>query len=77
MSDEVQGRQEHPFTHAPDDWHTNGVPYGAFCLCHKCGYVGTSTVAFDYRAETNQEILCVAMLAKAFLLTPQSRRCAL
>ena len=51
MSD-VQGKQSNPFTHAPSDWHEEGVPYGAFCKCCKCGYVGTSTVSFDYRAKS-------------------------
>ena len=51
MSNEVQGRESNPFTHAPEDWAENGVPYGAFCKCSKCGYVGTSTSAFDYYAK--------------------------
>lgn len=44
------GEKETPYTTAPDDWYENGVPYGAFCKCAKCGYVGTSTVTFDYFA---------------------------
>lgn len=46
----VQGTEDNPFTHAPEDWDDNGIPYGAFCLCSRCAYVGTSTVSFDYRA---------------------------
>lgn len=48
----VVGDEERPYTHAPPDWNENGVPYGAFCKCHLCGYVGTSTVMFDYSAKS-------------------------
>jgi len=51
------GTIENPYVHAPDDWFENGVPYGAFCKCSKCGYVGTSTVLFDYYANNPGELL--------------------
>jgi hypothetical protein len=37
-----------PFEIAPNDWHENGVPYGAWCKCQTCGVVGRSTMAFDF-----------------------------
>jgi hypothetical protein len=53
------GRKAEPYTHAPADWGENGLPYGAFCLCADCGYVGTSTMTFDYRAEgAGQKLVC-------------------
>lgn len=45
------GNYINPYTNAPADWKENGLPYGAWCKCHKCGYVGRSTVSFDYRAQ--------------------------
>ena len=45
------GHKDSPFSVAPDDWETNGVPYGAFCKCAKCGFVGRSTFTFDYFAD--------------------------
>ena len=44
------GSHENPFTIAPDDWKSNGVPYGALCKCNKCGLVARSTYCFDYFA---------------------------
>ena len=49
---------DNPYTHAPEDWHENGVPYGAFCKCHECGYVGRSTIIFDYYAKNAGGPLC-------------------
>lgn len=51
MIDIMLGCSDRPYTHAPDDWKTNGVPYGTFCRCHKCGFVSRSTFTFDYYAK--------------------------
>ncbi len=40
-----------PYTNAPDDFDENGIPYGAFCKCVKCEYVGRSSNSFDYYAD--------------------------
>ena len=42
---------ENPYIHAPQYWAEKGLPYGAWCKCSKCGYVGTSTFSFDYYSE--------------------------
>ena len=45
------GSKENPLTHAPADWRVNGVPYGAWCKCSKCGLVHRSTITFDCYAK--------------------------
>ncbi len=47
----MKGTKENPYTHAPEDWHEDGVPYGAWCVCAACGYLGRSTMTFDYYAK--------------------------
>jgi hypothetical protein len=44
------GTINHPYLIAPDDWHENGLPYGAYCKCAKCGQIHRSTFTFDYHA---------------------------
>lgn len=45
------GSRSRPYTHAPEKWKTEGVFYGAYCRCHKCGFVSRSTLTFDYYAD--------------------------
>ncbi len=45
------GAFENPFTHAPEKWDSEGVEYGSYCKCHKCGLVSRSTFSFDYYAD--------------------------
>lgn len=45
------GNISNPFTVAPDDWYENGLPYGAYCECAKCGLVERSIISFDYYAK--------------------------
>lgn len=45
------GAKGNPHTIAPDDWHENGVEYGAYCKCWSCSVVRPSTVMFDYYAK--------------------------
>lgn len=53
------GTIENPYTHAPDDWGENGVPYAAYCRCHICDLVTTSTFTFDYFAdEPGDPLVC-------------------
>jgi hypothetical protein len=40
-----------PFVVAPEDWEENGIQFGAWCLCEKCGLPGRRTYAFDFFAE--------------------------
>jgi hypothetical protein len=44
------GMHANPHKVAPTDWHTNGVEYGAWCVCDKCGHLGRSTLLYDYYA---------------------------
>lgn len=45
------GTPENPFVLAPAEWHTEGLPYGAFCKCKECGRVARSTTIFDFYAK--------------------------
>lgn len=47
---EDRGTYDNPYLVAPDDWHENGLPYGAYCRCWKCGFIARSTFGFDYYA---------------------------
>lgn len=54
-----QGTRENPWLVAPDDWHTNGVPYGDFCKCDACNLIARSTFSFDYYADApGQPLRC-------------------
>lgn len=45
-----QGCYERPHLIAPSDWSSNGVDYGAYCKCGRCGLIERSTISFDYYA---------------------------
>lgn len=45
------GTKENPFESAPPLWCTEGLPYGAWCVCVSCGWLGRSTNTFDYYAK--------------------------
>jgi hypothetical protein len=45
-----------PYLFAPSDWDENGISYGAWCRCVKCGYIGQSTVAYDFYADGPGEV---------------------
>lgn len=45
------GQREALHEVAPEDWNENGVEYGAFCKCCKCGRVAPSTFMFDFYAK--------------------------
>lgn len=53
----VLGSRENPYRFAPPKWNTEGVPYGAFCCCYKCGGINRSTITFDYYANISGEPL--------------------
>ena len=40
-----------PYITSPADWEDNGLPYGAWCKCSKCGLIRRSTVLFDFYAK--------------------------
>lgn len=42
------GSKDNPHIVAPDDFSENGIIYGAFCKCHRCGLIARSIVSFDY-----------------------------
>ncbi len=53
------GEHSNPWTETPEDWHENGVPWGDFCKCSKCGLVARSTNIFDYYADApHQPMKC-------------------
>jgi hypothetical protein len=53
------GSQEYPHTIAPKDWNENGVTYGAWCKCSRCGLVGRSTITFDFYADSpGEKLVC-------------------
>ncbi len=37
-----------PYVVSPEEFGEYGLPYGAWCRCGRCGWVGRSTNAFDY-----------------------------
>jgi hypothetical protein len=45
------GTPQNPHTVAPADWKENGVEYGAWCMCSRCGRVSQSTFVFDFYAD--------------------------
>lgn len=51
---EYLGTKKYPYTHAPPKFSNEGVPWGAWCRCSRCGREGPSTNVFDFYA-TNQE----------------------
>lgn len=57
MTEAVLGTPQNPYTIAPPRFVEDGLPYGAYCRCGKCGYVGRSTLVFDYHAENNGDSL--------------------
>jgi hypothetical protein len=50
--------QNHPYKEAPADMHENGLPYGAWCVCSKCNWVGRSTFVFDYYGGPGELLKC-------------------
>lgn len=72
MSD--MGNKDNPFTHAPEDWKTNGVPYGAWCKCSKCGLVHRSTVTFDCYADGPGEPLVCENCKLGYTVMPEAVR---
>ena len=55
---QLGSNQSVPYTVAPDDMHENGLPYGAWCKCGKCGHVDRSTFAFDYYGSAGEVLKC-------------------
>ena len=47
----MMGERDDPHLIATPDWCEKGLPYGSFCRCHQCGYVGRATVTFDFYAD--------------------------
>lgn len=50
----------HPIELAPADFETSGVPYGAWCKCSECGFIGQSTFTFDFYGKNNGPLKCEA-----------------
>ena len=45
---ELGSSKDHPYLSPPPEFEDDGLPYGAWCLCHKCGTIGRSTFRFDF-----------------------------
>lgn len=53
------GTMDNPHLVAPEDWETNGLEYGHYCRCSKCGLIGRSTYTFDFFADkSGDELVC-------------------
>jgi hypothetical protein len=53
-----------PFVVAPNNWNSDGIPFGAWCLCKTCNLVGRLTDAFDFFADGPGSLLkCEACTA--------------
>lgn len=51
-------RRDAPFVNAPPDFDENGLPYGAWCLCHQCSMTGRSTFVFDFYGGAGEPLKC-------------------
>ena len=54
------GTRQRPYVNAPPDMNDDGMPWGAFCRCSKCGALGRSTVIFDFHGGPNEPLVCGA-----------------
>lgn len=52
------GTRERPYTHAPPGMGEDGMPWGAFCRCAKCGALGCSTNVFDFYGSSGALLVC-------------------
>jgi hypothetical protein len=52
------GSVARPFIKAPPYMGEKGLPYGCYCRCSQCGYVGRSTGTFDYHGSAGSWLLC-------------------
>ncbi len=50
IQDAIGKHRNNPHLIAPPDWHEGGIEYGDFCKCSRCGFVGRTTMSFDFRA---------------------------
>ncbi len=55
---ELGSDREHPYKIAPGDIALDGMPYGAWCRCNRCGLVGRSTFVFDYYGDRGDPLKC-------------------
>lgn len=46
------------FEVAPYYMDEDGIPYGAWCKCSTCGWVGRSTNVFDYYGAAGEPLRC-------------------
>lgn len=52
------GAKENPYLIAPFTMETDGLPYGAWCICSTCGFLGRSTFGFDFFGESGNGLDC-------------------
>lgn len=58
MNDEqFVGEKDRPYRQVPPEFGKDGLPWGAYCQCSRCGYVGRSTGLFDYYNDDG-ELVC-------------------
>lgn len=52
------GARGRPYTHAPPEMDVDGMPWGAFCRCSRCGALGCSTNVFDFYGGPGEPLVC-------------------
>jgi len=54
---QIIGERQRPYRKVPPEFSEDGIPWGAFCCCAKCGFVARSTNIFDYY-DDDGELTC-------------------
>ena len=54
----IVGSKSCPHTTAGPTFEGEGVPYGSFCRCSRCGLVARSTMLFDYYNRPDGTLWC-------------------
>ena len=52
------GHRSRPYLRPPPRYSIEGMPFGAFCLCGRCGHAARNTHAFGYHAEGVDCLIC-------------------
>lgn len=60
---ELVGTRERPYVRVPPDFSEDGLPWGAFCRCSRCGFVERSTNIFDYYPDVKTGLLVCGQCA--------------
>lgn len=58
MTSLLVGQRARPYFRPPPRYREEGMPFGAFCCCCRCGHVARNTHAFNYHAEESDRLIC-------------------